>query len=266
MLKDVIILLVTEPQHLWFIIDSPLLVSIANQLLSHCSLYLWNDFPIHLLFLSTMIILVQIPISSHFWTSVLEMTLESPLDSKEVKLVNLKGNQSWILIGRTDAEAEASILWPPDVKNWLIGKDPDAGKDWRQEEKGMTEDEMVGWHHWFNRHWVWAKLSLSKLQEIVKDKEAWCAAVHSVCMGSDVVIKKQVLRKDTQHLCCLSPGHKSRQALWKWKNLLLLPWILNSGFEGNWQNESSRRKWNYSSFFCHSINDIPTSSPERKLF
>ena len=75
---------------------------------------------------------------------------QSPLDSKEIKPVNPKGNQPWIFIGRT--EAEAPILWPPDVKSRLTGKDPDAGKDWRQEEKGMTEDEMVGWHHWFNGH------------------------------------------------------------------------------------------------------------------
>ena len=77
-------------------------------------------------------------------------TLESPLDCKEIKPVNPIGNQSWIFIGRTDAEAP--ILWPPDVKNWLTGKDLDAGKDWRQEEKGTTEDEMVGWHHWLNAH------------------------------------------------------------------------------------------------------------------
>ena len=87
-----------------------------------------------------------------FWTVVLEKTLESPLDSKEIQRVNPKGNQSWIFIGRTDAEAEAPILWPPDVKNWLVGKDPDAGKDWKQEEKGMTEDEMVGWYHQLNGH------------------------------------------------------------------------------------------------------------------
>ena len=80
-----------------------------------------------------------------FWT--VEKTLESPLDCKKIKPVNPKGNQSWIFTGRTDVEAETPILWPPDVKNWLIGKDPYAGKDWRQEEKGMTEDEMVGWHH-----------------------------------------------------------------------------------------------------------------------
>ena len=87
-----------------------------------------------------------------FWIVVLEKTLQSPLDSKEVKPVNPKGNQSWIFIGRTDAEAEAPILWPPDVKSRLIGKDPDSGKDWNQEEKGTTEDEMVGWLHWLNRH------------------------------------------------------------------------------------------------------------------
>ena len=78
---------------------------------------------------------------------MLEKTLESPFDSKEIKPVNPKGDQSWISIDRADAEAETPIFWPPDVKNWVIGKDPDAGKDWRQEEKGTTEDEMVGWHH-----------------------------------------------------------------------------------------------------------------------
>ena len=87
-----------------------------------------------------------------FWTVVLEKTLENPLDCKEIKSVNPKGNESWIFIGRTDAKTEAPILRPPDAKNWLIVKDPDAGKDWRQEEKGMTEDEMVGWHHWPNGH------------------------------------------------------------------------------------------------------------------
>ena len=90
-----------------------------------------------------------------FWTVMLEKTLESPLDSKEIQPVHPKGNQSWIFIGRTDVEAEAPILWPPHAKNWLIGKDPDAGKDWRWEEKGMTEDEMVGWHHRLDGHWVW---------------------------------------------------------------------------------------------------------------
>ena len=86
-----------------------------------------------------------------FWTVVLEKTLQSPLDCKKIQPVHPKGNQSWILIGRTDAEPETPILWPPDAKNWLTGKDPDAGKDWGQ-EKGKTEDEMVGWHHWLNGH------------------------------------------------------------------------------------------------------------------
>ena len=87
-----------------------------------------------------------------FWTVVLERTLESPLDCKEIQSVHPKGDQSRVFIGRTDAEAETAILWSPDVKSWLICKDPDAGKDWGQEEKGMTEDEMVGWHHQHNGH------------------------------------------------------------------------------------------------------------------
>ena len=87
-----------------------------------------------------------------FWTVMLEKTLESPLDCKEIQLVHPKGDQSWVFIWRIDIEAETSILWPPDVKSWLIGKNPDAGKDWGQEEKGATENEMVGWHHWLNGH------------------------------------------------------------------------------------------------------------------
>ena len=93
-----------------------------------------------------------VPKNWFFWTVELEKTLESPLDCKEIQPVHPKGDQSWIFIGRTDAEAETPILWPPDGKNWPIGKDPDAGKDWGQEEKGMTEVEMVGWHQWLNGH------------------------------------------------------------------------------------------------------------------
>ena len=92
-----------------------------------------------------------------FWTVVLEKTLESPLNCKEIKRINPKRNESWIFIGRTDAEAETAVLWPPAAKNWLIGKDPDAGIDWRQKEKGRTEDKMVGWHHWLN-HMSFSKL------------------------------------------------------------------------------------------------------------
>ena len=109
-----------------------------------------------------------------FWTVVLEKILESPLDCKEIHPVHPKGNQSWIFIGRTDAEVETPILWPPHAKNWLIWKDPDAGKDWRQ-EKRVTVDEMVGWHHWLNGH---------KFEQTPGDGDGqvmdWCAAVHGV--------------------------------------------------------------------------------------
>ena len=87
-----------------------------------------------------------------FWTVVFEKTLESPLDYKEIQPVHSKGDQSWVFIGRTDAKAETPVLWPPHAKSWLIGKDSDAGRDWGKEEKGMTEDEMAGWHHWLDGH------------------------------------------------------------------------------------------------------------------
>ena len=87
-----------------------------------------------------------------FWTVVLEKTLESPLDGKEIQPVHPEGDKSWVSTGRTDAKAETPILWPPDAKSWLIGKDPDAGRDWGQEQKGTTEDEMAGWHHWLDGH------------------------------------------------------------------------------------------------------------------
>ena len=108
-----------------------------------------------------------------FWPVVLEKTLESPLNCKKIKPVNPKGDQSWIFIGRTDAEAETPILWLPDAKNWLIGKDPDAGKDWRQEEKGMTEDEMVEWHHQLDGHEFEQALGVGDGQGILECCSPW---------------------------------------------------------------------------------------------
>ena len=109
-----------------------------------------------------------------FWTVVLEKTFESPLDYKELQPVHPERNQSLIFIGRADVEAETPILWPPDAKSWLIWKDPDPGKDWGQEEKGTTEDEMFGWHHWLNGH------GFGGLRELVMDRETWHAVVHGV--------------------------------------------------------------------------------------
>ena len=138
----------------------------------------------------------------YFWTVVLVKTLESPLDCKEIQPVHPKGNQPWIFIGRTDAEAETPILWLPDAKSQLIGKDPDAGKDWRQEEK-RTEDEMVGWHE---------DVSLSKLREMVKDRKAWHAAVHEVTKSNWTTILRATLRVKYYYYCDpILQIHKLRQ-------------------------------------------------------
>ena len=109
-----------------------------------------------------------------FWTVMFGKTVERLLSCKEIKPVNPQGNQSWIFIGRTDAEAETSILWPHDVKNWLLGRDPDAGEDWRQEEKGTAEEEIVGWHHRLNEH------KFEQAPGVGDGREAWHAAVHGV--------------------------------------------------------------------------------------
>ena len=109
-----------------------------------------------------------------FWTVGLEKTPESPLNYKEIQPVNPKGNQSWIFIGSTDSEAETPILWTPDMKNWLIWKDPDSGKDWRWEEKGTTEDKLVGWHHWLNGHEFEYSLGVGDGQRSLACCSLWC--------------------------------------------------------------------------------------------
>ena len=122
----------------------------------------------------------------YFWIAVLEKTPKSPLDSKEIKLVNLKGDQPWIFTGRTDAATEALVFWSSDGNKWLIGKGSDAGKDWGQQEKMASEDEMAGWHHWYNDHEV------GKLQEMVRDREA-CVLQYMVLQraGHDWVTEQQ---------------------------------------------------------------------------
>ena len=128
-----------------------------------------------------------------FWTVVvLEKTLESPLDCKEMQLAHPKGDQSWVFTGRTNVEAKTLILWPPDAKSWLIWKDPDAGKDWRLEKKGTTEDEMVVWHHRpMDR-------GLGGLWELVMDREAWCAAVHGVAKNRTQLSSQTELNPKTK--------------------------------------------------------------------
>ena len=123
-----------------------------------------------------------------FWTVVLEKTLESPLDCREIQPVHPTGNQSWIFIGKTDAEAETPILWPPDAKNWLIGKDPDAGNNWKQEEKVMTEDEMVRWIT------DSMDMSVSILRELVMDREAWRSSVHGFAKSRTWLSNQTVLK------------------------------------------------------------------------
>ena len=144
-----------------------------------------------------------------FWTVLLEMTLDSPLDCKEIQPVHPKGKQSWIFIGRIDAEGETPILWPPDAENWLIWKDPDAGKNWRQ-EKGTTEDEMVGWHHQLNGHEFEQAPGVGDGQGSLmccspRGQKELHTAEWLNCYGCDCYGSNRFLpRKDPHHFCSLS--------------------------------------------------------------
>ena len=133
-----------------------------------------------------------------FWTVVLEKTLESPLDCKEIQPVNPKGDQSLVFIGRTDVEAETPLLWPPDMKSWLVGKDPDTGKDWGQGEKGTTEDEMVGWHHRLNGHRFGWTMGVGDGQGGLaccglwgcKESDTWATELNWLCLNSAYILGK----------------------------------------------------------------------------
>ena len=182
-----------------------------------------------------------------FWTVVLEKTFESPLDCKEIQLVNAKGNQSWIFIGRTDAEAETPILWPPYGKNGLIGKDPDAGKDWRQEEKGTIEDEMVVWHHQLDGHEFEYALGVGDGQGSLVCCSPWG---HK---ESDMPEQLNNNRNSTYLWECVvwrhHPSYMELELAWKWDELLLqkqtpckcLTWI---------------KTWYSSCRFCHWLSGI----------
>ena len=157
---------------------------------------------------------------------VLEKTLESPLGCKEIQPVSPKGNQFWIFIGRTEAEAEAPILWLPDAKNWLIGKDPDAGKNWRQEEKGTPEDEMVGWHHWLDEHEFEQAPGVGEGQgDLVCGSQWGCRVRHNWATELNWM-------KKTDNIQCWQGHNKSRTLLYCWLKykMLELPWKAASWF------------------------------------
>ena len=182
-----------------------------------------------------------------FWTVVLETTLESPLDSKEIKPVNPEGNQPWIFIGRTDVEAEAPILWPSDAKSQLNGKDPDAGKDWRQEEKGMREDEMAGWHHWLKGH---------EFEQTLWDNEeeaSLACGVHGVAK-SPTQLNSNVANRILYMLFSLQNFKH-----FSWSNLLIK-------YNKKHDNISEHAKWQKCTFVSPIIKIIVINSSYTKYF
>ena len=160
-----------------------------------------------------------------FWTVVLEKTLESPLDCMEIQPVHPKGNQSWVFIRMTDVEAETPILWSPDAKSWLIWEDPDAGNDWGQEEKGTTEDEMVGWCHWLNgREFGWTPA--------VGDGQGGLAAIHGVAKSQTRLSDWTVL--EIKFKTYIFPGYKAKRNLLDFK----FAYNINSSYNSNMDSQS----------------------------
>ena len=195
-----------------------------------------------------------------FWTVVLEKTLESHLDSKKIQPVHPRGNQSWIFIGRTDAEAETPILWPPYVKNWLIWKDPDAGNDWKREKKGMTEDEMVGWHHWLNGHEFEQAPGVGDGQEGLVYFSPWGCKESDMTEGLNWTELRSATRISSIQFSMLFPS----------PTLTPMSGMTSEGKEWKWQNCQIKKTWEMKSLVEESsplrVGSRPSFWTSRKHF